>query len=68
MNKKNNSNWGIIMVRNISLMFIISLLVVDKIPNIIEQARPWLAWSLVALNCSLLYQIFKELLKEEEKC
>ena len=54
-------------LKNISLAFIITILVVDKLPYLPEHVRPYLAFSLIVLNTCLIGEIIFKTLKEEKK-
>ncbi len=65
--KRQNIRFFIILLRNLSLMLVISLLVVERLPYFSEQVRPYLALSLVAFNSALIFQIFEMIFFNEKK-
>ena len=65
--KRQNIKSFIILLRNLSLMLVISLLVVERLPYFSEQVRPYLVLSLVTFNSALIFQIFEMIFSNEKK-
>lgn len=53
-------------IRNLSLAFVITVLTVERFPYLTESIRPYLAYSLVAMNTCLIFEIIFLTLNDSE--